>query len=221
MSDPLFATPLVSPHDVTAWTAAARLGSAVGFGIIIALLHRLFRRIDDRPDGLGTTLVLLCIIVALITVAIGDSAARAFGLVGALSVVRFRTTVSDTRDTAFVIFSVAVGLAVGAGFFTAAAVSIPIVTLACGVIEVMVRRHGQIAVIRIRALTTAEGNAAMSELRSRGIRRFVLQQANAGRKSPGVELTYRVWLDPEADPAVILEALQTRPGVTKASWSIR
>src|SRR3712207_7596331 len=52
---------------------------------------------------------------AMVTQVIGDNIARAFSLVGALSIVRFRTVVRDTQDTAYVIFAVAVGMAVGAG----------------------------------------------------------------------------------------------------------
>ena len=58
---------------------------------------------------------------------IGDSVARAFGLVGALSIVRFRTVVDDTRDTAFVMFAVIVGMAAGTGLFIAPLVGIPII----------------------------------------------------------------------------------------------
>jgi hypothetical protein len=54
------------------------------------------------------------VLIAMVTQVIGDSVARAFSLVGALSIVRFRTVVRDTQDTAFVIFSVVVGMAVGA-----------------------------------------------------------------------------------------------------------
>ena len=60
------------------------------------------------------TLVLLTILIAMVTQVIGDNVARAFSLVGALSIVRFRTVVRDTQDTAYVIFAVAVGMAVGA-----------------------------------------------------------------------------------------------------------
>jgi len=49
-----------------------------------------------------------------VTQVIGDNVARAFSLVGALSIVRFRTVVRDTQDTAYVIFAVVVGMAVGA-----------------------------------------------------------------------------------------------------------
>ena len=71
------------------------------------------------------TLVLLTVLIAMVTMVIGDSIARAFSLVGALAIVRFRTVVEDTRDTAFVIFAVAVGMAAGAGFLKAALVGLP------------------------------------------------------------------------------------------------
>src|SRR4051794_41880415 len=67
----------------------------------------------DRGTSFPTTLVLLCVLVAMVTQVIGDNVARAFSLVGALSIVRFRTMVRDTKDTAFVIFSVVVGMAEG------------------------------------------------------------------------------------------------------------
>lgn len=48
-------------------------------------------------------------------VVIGDSIARAFSLVGALSIIRFRAAIQDPRDIAFVFYALAVGMAVGAG----------------------------------------------------------------------------------------------------------
>ena len=54
-------------------------------------------------------------LVAVVMVVIGDSVARAFSLVGALSIIRFRTVVQDARDIAFVFFALAVGMAIGAG----------------------------------------------------------------------------------------------------------
>ena len=64
--------------------------------------------------------MLLAILIALVTQVIGNSVARAFSLVGALSLVRFRTEVQDTRDTAFVIFAVVIGMATGGGHLQAA-----------------------------------------------------------------------------------------------------
>ena len=68
---------------------------------------------NDEAESFTVTLVLLTILIAMVTQVIGDNVARAFSLVGALSIVRFRTVVRDTQDTAYVIFAVAVGMAVG------------------------------------------------------------------------------------------------------------
>jgi len=108
-----------------------RLGLAFLFGTVVAGSYRFTQgRSSTRSLSLMATLVLLTILIAMVTLAIGNSVARAFSLVGALSIVRFRTVVEDTRDTAFVIFAVAVGMAVGAGYFQVPLVGIPLTALA-------------------------------------------------------------------------------------------
>ena len=81
----------------------------------MTLIYRRTRTADETAPSFTVTLVLLSILIAMVTQVIGDNVARAFSLVGALSIVRFRTVVRDTQDTAYVIFAVAVGMAVGAG----------------------------------------------------------------------------------------------------------
>jgi uncharacterized membrane protein YhiD involved in acid resistance len=54
-------------------------------------------------------------VTAFVMMIIGNNIARAFSLVGALSIIRFRTAVKNTRDTAFVFLSLAIGMAVGTG----------------------------------------------------------------------------------------------------------
>jgi len=93
-----------------------RLLAALLLGGLAALIYRYSRPESEITPTFTTTLVLMSILIAMVTQVIGDNVARAFSLVGALSIVRFRTVVRDTQDTAFVIFSVAVGMAVGAGY---------------------------------------------------------------------------------------------------------
>ncbi len=109
--------------DDIAW----RLVLAAIFGFAVAAVHTASQRRAENTI-LFTTLVLLTILVAMTTIVIGDSIARAFGLVGALSIVRFRTVVEDTRDTAFVIFAVVVGMALGAGNLLACLIGVPVVS---------------------------------------------------------------------------------------------
>jgi hypothetical protein len=91
-----------------------RLVLATVLGWVVAWVYRHTRDLTDASPTFPATLVLLSVLIAMVTQVIGDNVARAFSLVGALSIVRFRTVVRDTQDTAFVIFAVVVGMAVGA-----------------------------------------------------------------------------------------------------------
>ena len=93
-----------------------RLVIALILGSLVTFIHRATRGRSTGPSStFPATLVLLCVLIAMVTQVIGDSIARAFSLAGALSIVRFRTVLRDSKDTAFVIFAVVVGMAVGAG----------------------------------------------------------------------------------------------------------
>ncbi len=67
------------------------------------------------PDKSFTdTLIMLCMLISVVMIIIDDSIARAFALVGALSIIRFRTAIQDPRDIGFVFYALAAGMAVGA-----------------------------------------------------------------------------------------------------------
>jgi hypothetical protein len=99
-------------------------------GVVIAYVFKVTRGDSARLKSLMTTLVLLTLLITTVSAVIGDNVARAFSLVGALSIVRFRTVVEDTRDTAFVILAVAVGMAIGSGHLNVPLVLIPSAFLA-------------------------------------------------------------------------------------------
>ena len=119
------AGPTIAPLPVL-----ARLLIALAFGNIVAWVYRRTRSGADFTATFPPTLVLLAVLIAMVTQVIGDNVARAFSLVGALSIVRFRTVVRDTQDTAFVIFAVVVGMAVGASDPWVALIGIGVVSLA-------------------------------------------------------------------------------------------
>ena len=72
--------------------------------------------------GFLQALFILAACTTLIMAVIGSNIARAFSLVGALSIVRFRTAIKDPRDVGFVFASLALGMASGTGFYAAAIV---------------------------------------------------------------------------------------------------
>lgn len=109
LKEPFASGPKVSPVDVF-----IRLALALLLGAMVSWVYCRTRRNTEIAPSFPTTLVLLSVLIAIVTQVIGDSVARAFSLVGALSIVRFRTVVRDTQDTAYVIFAVVVGMAIGA-----------------------------------------------------------------------------------------------------------
>jgi len=122
-------TPL-GPLDVL-----LRLVMAMVLGAVVAWIYRHTRDLTDASPTFPATLVLLAVLIAMVTQVIGDNVARAFSLVGALSIVRFRTVVRDTQDTAFVIFAVVVGMAVGASDLWVAGIGLVVVGAAAALMR--------------------------------------------------------------------------------------
>ena len=69
----------------------------------------------------------------MVIMIIGNNLARAFALVGALSIIRFRTVVKDTKDTAYIFWSLAAGMAAGTGSYFLAIIG-TIIILIFGII---------------------------------------------------------------------------------------
>jgi hypothetical protein len=132
-------------HALTPDVLIVRLTLALFFGFVAAGVHFVTTRGRGREDPRPflATLVLLSVLIALVTLVIGSSVERAFTLVGALAIVRFRTVVEDTRDTAFVIYAVAVGMAAGSGYFVAPMLAVPPVMLAAWLFRPTPTRPGE------------------------------------------------------------------------------
>src|SRR5436190_9383976 len=96
------------------------LATAFACGLLMSWLYRHTYRGTAYSMTFDRSLVTLTIITAIVIAVIGNNLARAFGLVGAMSIVRFRTAVKDAQDLVFIFFSLAVGLASGVGLYTLA-----------------------------------------------------------------------------------------------------
>jgi uncharacterized membrane protein YhiD involved in acid resistance len=174
------------------------------------------------------TLALITVLIAMMTMVIGDNIARAFAIVGALSIVRFRTVVEDTRDTAFVICAVAVGMAVGAGHILIPLITIPIVAAIAFILQPKdstLRVTGDDSVggsmetssdaveITVRTGTGSAGDAAIRAALATHVQSLVLVAIESARQGAAIETTYSARLQPEASPHALLAALNAVEGV--------
>jgi hypothetical protein len=94
-----------------------RLGVAAAIGIVLTAVHNRIRGGRVLGYSLARAQTLLCVAGALTMILIDNSIARAFGIAGAASIVRFRTPVEDPTDAMVLFLAMALGMASGVGAF--------------------------------------------------------------------------------------------------------
>lgn len=93
-----------------------RLITSLVLGTLISRIFLLYNNEGNKSKDMLHSLIFLNLIICTAMMVIGNNLASAFGLVGAVSIIRFRTSVKSSRDMAFVFFTVVTGMACGLGF---------------------------------------------------------------------------------------------------------
>jgi hypothetical protein len=215
MPEWLETSPSIGP-DPSHGLLAFRIGAALLLGVVVAGIYRWARRGEAVQPTFLTTLVLLATVIAMATQVIGDNVARAFSLVGALSVVRFRTVVKDTQDTAFVIFAVVVGMASGADHLAVALVGLGVVGVAS--LALWPRRgngewQGAECTLTLRVALAGGIQASADQVLAASTVRRVLVSAATARQGVALDLVYRVRLRPGSAPLALVAELNMLEGV--------
>ena len=167
------------------------------------------------------SLVLLPIIlaVAMMVLTMANSLVIAFGLMGAVAIVRFRNVLKDTRDTAFLLLGLVIGLAVGTGGFEVAVVGTGVV---CGVTMALHytafgSRHRFDLILSFRLVGGAQALDEVTPLLERHCRRTVLASQRATDPTGVADFSYRLLLrDPERSAELVTELSQA-DGVSHVS----
>lgn len=212
---------LPGPNDAPTVELAAKIGRAAVLGVVVALVHFLTQRRGRAETApFVATLVLLTALIAMVTVVIGESVARAFGLAGALSIIRFRTVVDDTRDTAFVIFAVVVGMAVGSGFLAVAMTGVPIVAGLALLLSLWGRWPGgsRAATLVVRLAAGSDPDAVVAGVVQKHTRESRLVAVSMAKQGAAMDVTYSVRLRDPRGTLALLGELQRLEGVLGVEW---
>jgi len=102
---------------------ALALLAALAAGIVIVMVYKATYRGVLYSPSFAMTLILLCLVTTPVVMAIGSNVALSMGMVGALSIVRFRTAVKDPLDTAYMFWSITMGILLGANAYLIAIVA--------------------------------------------------------------------------------------------------
>ncbi|MFP7365288.1 DUF4956 domain-containing protein [Corynebacterium callunae] len=103
---------------------------------IVGVVYQKTHRHISYSQSFVQTLVLVGMVIAIIMLVVGSNIARAFALVGALSVIRFRNAVKETRDVGFLFLAMAIGMTCGTRFYVLAIAATVVV---CAVLLIMYR----------------------------------------------------------------------------------
>lgn len=207
--------------NVLPWDALlVRLIVASLGGWLVALAYSWGRRQSITGTTFPGTLVLMTILIAMVTQVIGDNAARAFGLVGALSIVRFRTVMQDTQDVAYVIFAVAVGMAIGAGQ--------PVVALMCwfGIAAAATAFRNfpsvsvttEVATLHVRLGLGRTPETSLDPVLATITTKLEMTSVETAKQGSAVDVEYRLLLKPEISPAALVAQLNQIEGVQQVQF---
>ncbi len=160
-------------------------------GIVITLVYKVTYRGVLYSPSFSLTLILVCLVTAPVVMAIKSNVYLSMGMVGALSIVRFRTAVKDPLDTAYMFWSITMGILIGANAWAVAFVAL------IGIGGIMIA----ISFIRLRSPNgyllvlhyDEESQADIEAVLRRDVRYFRMRSKTVTRN--GAEMTVEVRLD--------------------------
>jgi hypothetical protein len=156
------------------------------------------------------TLILMTMVVAVIMLIIGSNIARAFALVGALSLVRFRNAVKDTRDVGYIFYAMAIGMAVGTRFYLLAAVGTIIISfILWGMVSLnLFAKDIKEQILKIRLPGDMNYETLFDSIFARYLNRFNLIAVETVQAGAQTELVYGVEFKRESQTQAFLNELR-------------
>ncbi len=166
------------------------------------------------------SLVLLSMVVALVMRVIGDNIVTAFGLLGALAIIRFRNVLKDTRDTVFVFLTLVVGMAVGSEKYLTAVVGTIVVVMVATYLHYTAfgslgRFDGHLSFLLSR---TGDGEGPdVLALLSRYCRNSKEVSIRHSRDDGPTEYVFQIRLADRHNSDELVRALREAPGIAEVS----
>lgn len=182
---------------------------AFAVGLFIAWVYRRNYRGVMYSNNFTLTLVLMTLITCPVVMCIRESIQLSMGMVGALSIVRFRTAVKDPLDTAYMFWALTMGILLGAGqFFLTALAVVGIAVLITVLVHIQSKGLSSfLLVVRMGEEAERSVNQLVSSIR-------VQQLKSKTVSSNGIEATYEVRVD---KPDALLNKLRSVNGVFDAT----
>lgn len=197
----------------------AKLVLATAIGVIVTSVHRRYRRERPQTQAMEQAQVLLCVSGALMMIIIGGSIARAFGIAGAASIIRFRTPVEDPKDITILFILMGLGMSAGVGLFGVAGLG----TLFLCLCLVLLNRLGAKRPRAMMAEVEADGHEfPTSHVQGIFARNKVIFEPREVSQGKTLSVRYYTLLDPDQSLESLSEQLMAggKANVKSVSWEL-
>ncbi len=186
------------------------LGLAFVIGLYIFLIYKKTYQGVMYSDSFGVSLIAMAMITSLVIIAVTSNVVLSLGMVGALSIVRFRTAIKEPMDIAFLFWAIAVGIVLGAGLLPLAIIGSVII----GIIIVVfsTRKIGDTPYILVVNCENEETESAAYELIKEDAKKSLLKSKSVNKL--GIELTYEVRI--KDDNTGFVNKISAVDGITNA-----
>ena len=203
----------------TAWEILLALSLAFFMSLIVAYFYRETHRGLSYSTSFVHTMILMSVTISIIMLIIGSNIARAFALVGALSIIRFRNAVKESRDVAFIFMTMAIGMATGTGFYMAAVI---FTLFVCAMIYGLHRfdigsASGSEVLLKVHLPENLDFHTVFDEIFYQYLRDHSLVSVETIRGGALLELVYSIRLKQDADTLALLNALREINGNAKVA----
>ncbi len=195
---------------VTILDMALALVLAFGLGIFIFLIYKKTYNGVMYSSSFGVTLIALTMITTVVILAVTSNVVLSLGMVGALSIVRFRTAIKEPLDIAFLFWSIAVGIVLAAGMIPLAVIGSVIIGL---ILLVFVNRktHSNPYIVVLQCSSHESEQAAKAYL-DKQAERCVIKSKTAQKGN--IELNFEIRL--KDDNTDFINELSEMNGVASA-----
>ena len=186
------------------------LGLSFVLGLFIFLIYKKTYQGVMYSDSFGVSLIAMSMITSLVIIAVTSNVVLSLGMVGALSIVRFRTAIKEPMDIAFLFWAIAVGIVLGAGLLPLAIIGSVII----GIIIVVfsTRKIGDTPYILVVNCENEETENTTNTLVKEEAKKSVLKSKSVNKL--GIELTFEVRI--KDDNTGFINKLSACEGVTNA-----
>jgi hypothetical protein len=199
---------------------ALKLVFAALIGAVVSAVHR--RHPGEKPiaRSLAQAQVLLCVAGALMMIIIGDSLARALGIAGGATIVRFRTPVEDPKDTTVLFLLLGLGMACGLGAFAVAGFGTGFLCACLVLLDLVGERQRRAMLLEM----VAPGAEFPTDYVNRLLAAYQIQfePREVGQRGEKATITYYCTLDPDTPLERLSEQLMDpqAAGLKSVSWEM-